>query len=162
MQSSRASAYVCDPLVEPWGRTCSGQRPLGPRKLVFHSGVHPAHDSKAEGVSQSFTSEPSDSGGVNPLFMRIQIHSIHFDADAGLLSFVESKLEKLLTFNQDLQSCEVFLRVDKSDARDNKLVEVKAHLPGKDLFAKRRAVSFEAAMDEVSEALRRQVMKVHA
>jgi putative sigma-54 modulation protein len=94
--------------------------------------------------------------------MRIQIHSIHFDADAGLLSFVESKLEKLLTFNQDLQSCEVFLRVDKSDARDNKLVEVKAQLPGKDLFAKRRAVSFEAAMDEVSEALRRQVMKVHA
>ena len=94
--------------------------------------------------------------------MRIQIHAIHFDADAGLLSFVESKLEKLLTFNQDLQSCEVFLRVAKSDARDNKLVEVKAHLPGKDLFAKRRAVSFEAAMDEVSEALRRQVMKVHA
>ena len=94
--------------------------------------------------------------------MRIQIHSIHFDADAVLLAFVESKLEKLLTFNQDLQSCEVFLRVDKSDTRENKLVEVKAHLPGKDLFAKRKAVSFESAMDEVSEALRRQVMKVHA
>jgi|TARA_B110000003_G_scaffold15065_1_gene14738 putative sigma-54 modulation protein len=94
--------------------------------------------------------------------MRIQIHSIHFDADADLLAFVESKLEKLLTFNQDLQSCEVFLRVDKSDTRENKLVEVKAHLPGKDLFAKRKAVSFESAMDEVSEALRRQVMKVHA
>lgn len=94
--------------------------------------------------------------------MRIQIHSIHFDADADLLAFVESKLEKLLTFNQDLQSCEVFLRVDKSDTRENKLVEVKAHLPGKDLFAKRKAMSFESAMDEVSEALRRQVMKVHA
>jgi len=93
--------------------------------------------------------------------MRIQIHSIHFDADAALLAFVESKLEKLLTFNQDLQSCEVFLRVDKSDTRENKLVEVKAHLPGKDLFAKRKAGSFESAMDEVSEALRRQVMKVH-
>ena len=94
--------------------------------------------------------------------MRIQIQSIHYDADADLLAFVESKLEKLLTFNQDLQSCEVFLRVDKSDTRENKLVEVKAHLPGKDLFAKRKAVSFESAMDEVSEALRRQVMKVHA
>ena len=94
--------------------------------------------------------------------MRIQIHSIHFDADAVLLAFVESKLEKLLTFNQDLQSCEVFLRVDKSDTRENKLVEVKAHFSGKDLFAKRKAVSFESAMDEVSEALRRQVMKVHA
>jgi putative sigma-54 modulation protein len=94
--------------------------------------------------------------------MQIQIHSIHFDADGALLDFVKAKLDKLLTFNNDLQNCEVFLRVEKSDSRENKVVEVKAHLPGKDLFAKRRAVSFEAAMDEVHEALRRQVMKAHA
>jgi len=94
--------------------------------------------------------------------MQIQIHSIHFDADGTLLDFVTAKLEKLLTFNNEIQNCEVFLRVEKSDSRENKVVEVKAHLPGKDLFAKRHAVSFEAAMDEVAEALRRQVMKVHA
>lgn len=94
--------------------------------------------------------------------MQIQIHSIHFDADQRLLDFVQAKLEKLLTFNNELQSCEVFLRVEKSDSRDNKVVEVKAHIPGKDLFAKRKATSFEAAMDEVHEALRRQVMKAHA
>ena len=94
--------------------------------------------------------------------MQIQIHSIHFDADNSLLEFVRAKLEKLLTFNNELQNCEVFLRVEKSDSRENKVVEVKAHLPGKDLFAKRRSVSFEAAMDEVHEALRRQVMKAHA
>ena len=94
--------------------------------------------------------------------MRVQIHSIHFDADRELLDFVSAKLNKLLTFNSDLQNCEVFLRVEKSDSRENKVVEVKAHLPGKDLFAKRHAASFEAAMDEVHEALRRQVMKVHA
>ena len=79
-----------------------------------------------------------------------------------MLDFVHAKLEKLLTFNNELQSCEVFLRVEKSDSRDNKVVEVKAHIPGKDLFAKRKATSFEAAMDEVHEALRRQVMKAHA
>ena len=94
--------------------------------------------------------------------MQIQINSIHFDADKTLLDFVTAKLQKLLTFNGELQTCEVFLRVEKSDTRENKVVEVKAHLPGKDLFAKRRAVSFEAAMDEVHEALRRQVMKAHA
>ena len=94
--------------------------------------------------------------------MQIQIHSIHFDADQRLLDFVHAKLEKLLTFNNELQSCEVFLRVEKSDSRENKVVEVKAHIPGKDLFAKRKATSFEAAMDEVHEALRRQVMKAHA
>ena len=94
--------------------------------------------------------------------MQIQIHSIHFDADAKLLEFVRAKLEKLQTFNNELQHCEVFLRIEKSDSRDNKLVEVKAHLPGHDLFAKRHGSSFEAAMDEVHEALRRQVVKAHA
>jgi len=94
--------------------------------------------------------------------MQVQIHSIHFDADQSLLDFVTAKLDKLLTYNNDIQNCEVFLRVEKSDTRENKIVEVKAHVPGKDLFAKKRASSFEAAMDEVHEALRRQVMKVHA
>ena len=94
--------------------------------------------------------------------MHIQIHSIHFDADERLLSFVRAKLDKLLTFNNEMQRCEVFLRIEKSESRDNKMVEVKVHVPGKDLFAKRKASSFEAAMDEVHEALRRQVMKAHA
>ena len=93
--------------------------------------------------------------------MQVQIHSIHFDADARLLEFVQTKLDKLLTYNGDIQSCEVFLRVEKNDSRENKVVEVKGLLPGHELFAKRRATSFEAAMDEVHEALRRQVMKVH-
>ena len=93
--------------------------------------------------------------------MQVRIHSIHFDADQSLLDFVTAKLDKLLTYNNDIQNCEVFLRVEKSDTRENKIVEVKAHVPGKDLFAKKRASSFEAAMDEVHEALRRQVMKVH-
>ena len=94
--------------------------------------------------------------------MQVQIHSIHFDADQSLLDFVTAKLDKLLTYNNDIQNCEVFLRVEKSDTRENQIVKVKAHVPGKDLFAKKRASSFEAAMDEVHEALRRQVMKVHA
>ena len=94
--------------------------------------------------------------------MQVQIHSIHFDADQSLLDFVTAKLDKLLTYNHDIKNCEVYLRGEKSDTRENKIVEVKAHVPGKDLFAKKRASSFEAAMDEVHEALRRQVMKVHA
>ena len=60
--------------------------------------------------------------------MQIQIHSIHFDADAKLLEFVKAKLEKLQTFNNELQHCEVFLRIEKSDSRDNKLVEIKLWL----------------------------------
>ena len=94
--------------------------------------------------------------------MQIQIHSIHFDADQRfwILSMPNSRSSSPSMVTSKVVKS--FLRVEKSETRDNKVVEVKAHVPGKDLFAKRRAVSFEAAMDEVHEALRRQVMKAHA
>ena len=93
--------------------------------------------------------------------MDIQIHSIHFDADRDLLSFIKSKLNKLITFNDSIISADVFLRIEKNNEMENKLVDIKIHVPGKELFAKRHATSFEAAVDEVTEALRRQVVKAH-
>ncbi len=93
--------------------------------------------------------------------MDIQIHSIHFDADIGLIDFIKSKLNKLITFNDAIISADVFLRIEKNNERENKLVDIKLHVPGKELFAKKQASSFEAAVDEVTEALRRQVVKAH-
>ena len=91
--------------------------------------------------------------------MKIQINTIHFDADKKLISFIELKLNKLITFNDSIISADVFLRIEKNDSHENKLVEIKLHLPGKELFAKRHSTSFEVAVDEVAEALRRQVLK---
>jgi len=91
--------------------------------------------------------------------MQVQIQSIHFDADQRLLDFVENKLIKLSTFHDQVLSAEVYLRVEKNDERENKVVDIKLHIPGADLFAKRRASSFEAAADEVAQALRRQLLK---
>ena len=93
--------------------------------------------------------------------MDIQIHSIHFDADKDLLAFIKSKLNKLITFNNSIISADVFLRIEKNNEMENKLVDIKIQVPGKELFAKRHATSFEAAVDEVIEALRRQVVKAH-
>jgi putative sigma-54 modulation protein len=94
--------------------------------------------------------------------MQVQIHSIHFVADKALLAFIESKLQKLTVFNNTIISSEVFLRVEKGARKENKLVEIKLHIPGKELFAKKNSLSFEAAADEVVEALRRQIAKAQA
>jgi putative sigma-54 modulation protein len=91
--------------------------------------------------------------------MDINIHSIHFDADEKLLDFVNSKLGKLSTFFDKIIDAEVFLRLDKSNTNENKLVEIKVNLPGKELFAKKQSKSFEESTDEVVEALRRQIKK---
>tara|TARA_B110000285_G_scaffold235101_1_gene314857 strand:- start:173 stop:475 length:303 start_codon:yes stop_codon:yes gene_type:complete len=91
--------------------------------------------------------------------MQMQIHSVHFDADERLLNFIQERLEKLSTFHDQIMTCEVFLRIEKNDQRANKLCDVKIHAPGVDFFAKRRASSFEASLDEVVEALRKQIRK---
>jgi putative sigma-54 modulation protein len=91
--------------------------------------------------------------------MKVDIHSIHFDADQKLLEFIEEKTSKLAQFDDNIISAEVFLRIEKADSNENKLVEIKLNVPGKDLFAKKHSKSFEEATDEVVEALRRQVLK---
>ena len=43
--------------------------------------------------------------------------------------------------------------------KENKITEIKLHVPGKDLFAKKQCKSFEEATNVAVEALRRQIMK---
>ena len=91
--------------------------------------------------------------------MNIQIHSIHFDADSRLLELINKKAEKLSHFFDAIIACEVFLKIDKSDTSENKVVEIKIHVPGNDLFVKRQCGSFEEATDECTDALRQQLKK---
>lgn len=90
--------------------------------------------------------------------MKLQMHSIHFDADQKLLEFIQKKVDKLETFYDQMVDGEVFLKVNNS-AIDNKTVEIKLNIPGNQLFAKEEAKSFEEATDMATEALRRQIRK---
>lgn len=91
--------------------------------------------------------------------MQVQVQSIHFKADEALVRFIEDKLQKLTLFHPGIQSADVHLRLDRDDERENKRVEVKLGLPGPALHSGRRSKSFEGAMTEVVEALRRQLEK---
>ena len=44
--------------------------------------------------------------------MKLQIHSIHFDADVKLLDFIQKKADKLETFYEQIVDGEVFLRLN--------------------------------------------------
>ncbi|MGB0806037.1 MAG: ribosome hibernation-promoting factor, HPF/YfiA family [Salibacteraceae bacterium] len=92
--------------------------------------------------------------------MKLNIQSIRFDADQKLLDLIQVKADKLEKYFDRIVSGEVFLRLEKSENRENKLVEIKLEVPGNDLFASKKAASFEEAVDEALEALRRQVKKL--
>lgn len=91
--------------------------------------------------------------------MKLQMHSIHFDADSTLLDFIQRKVDKLETYYDRVIDGEVFLRVENDGQQENKMVEIKLNSPGNQFFAKEHSKSFEAGTDAAVEALRRQLKK---
>jgi putative sigma-54 modulation protein len=90
--------------------------------------------------------------------MKLQVHSIHFNADHKLVNFIQKKINKLETFYDRLVDGEVFLRLN-NEGIENKTVEIKLNVPGTQLFAIEKARSFEAATDQATDALRMQLKK---
>ena len=90
--------------------------------------------------------------------MKVQVQSVHFDADAKLIDFIQRKLDKLETFYDRAIDAEVILRLN-NEGVENKTVEIKLNIPGDQLFAEKSNGSFEAATDHCTEALRRQIRK---
>jgi putative sigma-54 modulation protein len=91
--------------------------------------------------------------------MDVKVQSVNFTADVKLIDFVNDKVTKLTTFSDAIISSEVFLRLDKSTEKENKIAEVKILVPGKELFAKKQSKSFEEATDLAIAALKKQVEK---
>lgn len=91
--------------------------------------------------------------------MKLHMSSLKFDADRKLLDFVQKKADKLDTFYDKIIDGEVNMSIDRHEAKENKVIEMKVNVPGQTLFAKEQSKSFEAAADNAVEALRRQLKK---
>lgn len=91
--------------------------------------------------------------------MKIDIQSIHFDADTKLLDYINKKVTKLSTFHEGIKGADVYLKLQKTTEKDNKLVEIKVNVPNGPLFAEHNSVSFEAATDIVVDQLKTQVKR---
>ena len=91
--------------------------------------------------------------------MKVNINAVSFDADKKLEQFVEQKVKKLERYYSDIVSTDVYLRLEKPHAVENKLVEIRLEIPGNDLFAKKQAQTFEEGVNQCVSALRSQLLK---
>jgi putative sigma-54 modulation protein len=91
--------------------------------------------------------------------MNMKINSVRFDADQKLIEFIESKLDKLNQFDDQIIGAEVFLRLENNQGDENKLTEIRLNVSKDELFAKKQCKTFEEATDQSIEALRRQLIK---
>lgn len=91
--------------------------------------------------------------------MKVDINSVHFRSDSKLESFITEKVNKLEQYFDGILGSEVFLKLENTNDKENKISEVKLKVPGDDLFAKKQASTFEEATDQAVSALRKQLIK---
>ncbi len=91
--------------------------------------------------------------------MKPTIQSIHFDADAKLLQFIEDKVSKFDHFYNGIVDLQVYLRLDKDDKQGNKVVEIKVLVPNEVLLATEQNGTFEAAAVKAADNMKRQLSR---
>jgi len=91
--------------------------------------------------------------------MDIRIQSVNFNAEPELIDFVNKKVEKLNQFFNGIVAAEVYLRAENVTGAENKFAEIRLLIPGNDVVAKKQSASFENSVDQVVEALSRQLKK---
>lgn len=91
--------------------------------------------------------------------MDFKVNTVNFSADEKLVEFIREKVKKLELIYDNIIASEVYLKVDKSESKENKVAEVKILLPGNELFASKQCKSFEEATDLAVQALKKQVSR---
>lgn len=91
--------------------------------------------------------------------MKVTISSLHFKADVKLEDFIREKVSKFPSLFDGVLGCDVTLRVDAASNNLNKIAEIRVMIPGNDLFSKKQAKTFEEAIDNAVDALKRQLKK---
>tara|TARA_B100000767_G_scaffold236300_1_gene229957 strand:+ start:274 stop:582 length:309 start_codon:yes stop_codon:yes gene_type:complete len=91
--------------------------------------------------------------------MKVFTQSVNFNADADLIKLVEKKIESLVKYHDKIVDAEVFLKVQNTSDKENKVTEVKINIPGSELIIKRETRTFEEGLNLAVDSLKRQLKR---
>lgn len=91
--------------------------------------------------------------------MNRKIQADGFVVDQKLVTFIESKTDKLTTFFDKIIDIDVKLKTDSHQKIKDKIVHILCHIPNNNLFVEAKAKTFEEATDEAVEDLKRQIKR---
>ncbi|AIJ38592.1 Ribosome-associated factor Y [Flavobacterium psychrophilum] len=95
----------------------------------------------------------------NLKIMKVNVHAVNFNVDKKLVDFVEERIVKLEKFYDKIVSYDVFLKVEKTSDKENKIVEVKVIVPGDEFIVKKQCKTFEEGVELASDSLERLLLK---
>jgi putative sigma-54 modulation protein len=97
---------------------------------------------------------------IKLLYMKVQVQAVNFNADKKLVQLIEEKVEALLKFQENIIGAEVFLKVQKTSEKENKILELKVGIPGKDKLVKKTSNTFEDALTQAISSMKNALKRI--
>ena len=91
--------------------------------------------------------------------MKVDFHAVNFTVDRKLVDFVQERMTKLEKYYDKVVSSDVYLKVEKTSDKENKIVEMKIIVPGDDFLVKKQCKTFEEAVELAAESIERLLVK---
>lgn len=91
--------------------------------------------------------------------MKINFQSVNFNADQKLVNFIQEKLDKLENHYDNVIHANVYLKVENTNNKENKISEILLSIPGEGVICKKKSTRFEVGVDECVSSLQRQLQK---
>lgn len=91
--------------------------------------------------------------------MKVNAQSVNFNADGKLIDFVQNRMNKLETFYDKIVSSDIYMKVENTSSKENKIVEIRVHVPKDKFVVKKQCKTFEEAVDSACSSLERSLLK---
>ncbi|OIQ17388.1 ribosome-associated translation inhibitor RaiA [Lacinutrix sp. MedPE-SW] len=91
--------------------------------------------------------------------MKVNTQAVNFNADQKLLNFIQTRMDKLDNYYDKVIKSDVFLKVQNTSDKENKIFEAKVSVPGDSLVIKKQCKTFEEGADMAVASLQRQLKK---
>jgi putative sigma-54 modulation protein len=91
--------------------------------------------------------------------MKVNVNAVNFAVDGKLVDFIQERMDKLEKYYDQIINSDVYLKVEKTSEKENKIAEVKLYVAGDDFIVKKQCKTFEEAVDLSAEALERSLIK---
>lgn len=91
--------------------------------------------------------------------MKVNTQSVNFNADKKLVDFIQKRMDKLDLFFDKIIKSDVYLKVENTSSKENKIFEVNLSVPGDKFIVKKVCKTFEEGVDSAVNSLERQLKK---
>jgi putative sigma-54 modulation protein len=91
--------------------------------------------------------------------MKVNVNAVNFTVDKKLVDFTQERMDKSEKYYDKIVSCDVFFKVEKTSEKENKIAEIKIHVPGDEFIVKKQCKTFEEAVEQSAESLERLLIK---